>query len=89
MDLAGGAHANGDDAGQKAGGDRQPGAFGNIVYAADNLNAVARPSREALQQSCQGLRCTLDSRRNNAACDDTRLEQTKVVAGKVEDLGNG
>ena len=87
-DLAGCAHADGDDAGQKAGGDGQARAFGNIVHAADNLNAVAWPSGQALKQCGQGLRCSFDAGRNNAAGDDARLEQAKVVAGKVEDLGD-
>ena len=59
MDLARCTHAHGDDAGQKIGGDSQPRAFGNIVDAADDFNAVSGPSSQALQQSGQGLRCTL------------------------------
>ena len=88
-DLAGCAHAHGNDAGQKAGGDSQARAFGDVVHAADDLNAIAGLSGEALQQSGERLRCPFDARRDDAAGNDTRFEQSQVVAGKVEDLGDG
>ena len=89
IDLARRTHANGDDAGQQVGGNSQPGAFGDVVHPADNLNAVAGRSREPFQQAGQGLGGSLDPGRDDAAGDDSRLEQAQIVAGKVEDLGNG
>ena len=41
-DLVGGAHAQGNEAGQKVGGYRQARAAGNIVHLADDFDAVAR-----------------------------------------------
>ena len=50
---------------------------------------MAGHSRQAFEQSGKGLGGPLDSRRNDAAGDDASFEKSEVVAGKVEDLGNG
>jgi hypothetical protein len=73
--LTGGAHTHGNDASQQVGGNSQPRAFGDVIHPADNLNAVAGPSREARQQIAQRLRGPLDSRRDNAAGDHARFQQ--------------
>src|ERR1035438_4141807 len=67
IDLTGGTHADGDDAGQQAGGNSEPGALGDIVHPTDNLETVAGPSREPFQQIGQGLRGALDPRGDDAA----------------------
>src|ERR1035438_1503137 len=89
MNLSGCSHADCDDAGQEAGGDSKPGAFRNIVHAGNDLDAGARFPREALEQGSQGLCRSLDPCRNDTASDYTRFQQAEIVAGKVEDFGNG
>ena len=47
VNLAGGAHAHGDQASQQAGGYGQARALGNVVHLADDFDAVARPCPSA------------------------------------------
>src|ERR1035438_1628334 len=89
IDLTGGTHADGDDAGQQAGGNSEPGALGDIVHPADNLDTVAGSSCEPFQQIGQRLRGPLDPGRDDTTGNHSRLEQAQVVAGKIEDLRNG
>ena len=84
--LSGGAHADGDEARQQAGGDGQPRSFGDAVDLADEFEADA-PARRVAQQVLQALAGAFHSRRDDARRDDGGLEQAEVVAGVVEDFG--
>ena len=88
-DLPGGAHRNSDDRGQQAGGDGQARAPGDAIHLADEFNAVAGFSGEAGQQTGQRFGGTFDAGRHDAAGDDARFEQTEIIAGEVEDFGDG
>ena len=75
VDLAGGAHAHGDQAGQQVGGDGQARALGNVVHLADDFDAVAGPAGEPREQvgerlawrlPCRAARCRRRSRRPSA-----------------------
>ena len=87
-DLAGGAHAHGDQAGQKVGGNRQARAFGDVVHPADDLDAMAGPAGEARQQIGERLGGAFHARRDDAGGDHRRFEQAQVVAGEIEDFGD-
>ncbi len=89
VDLIGGAHARGDQAREQAGGDGEAGAFGNIVDAADDLDAVALASGEAREEIGQRLLRAFHRLRHQARGDGRGLQQTQVVAGEIEDLGEG
>ena len=89
MNLAGGAHARGDKRCQQAGGNRQARAFGNIVHLADDFDAVSGPAHQPGQQLRKRLRGAFHARRDDARSDHGRLEQAQVIAGEIEDFGDG
>ena len=88
-DLAGGAHADRDQAGQQIGGDGEARAFGNIVDLADDFDAAVRgvPVRRA-RSSASGWRGAFHTGGHDAAGDDGGLEQAQVVAREIEDFGD-
>ncbi len=84
--LAGGAHADGNEGGQKIGGDGEARTFWNVVDVADDFQAAARAddSREQFGEAVPG---TFDAGRDNAGGNDGGFEQTEVVFGEIEYFG--
>ncbi len=77
VDLAGGAHADGDQAGQQVGGNRQARAFGNVVDLADDLDAVARAPISRASRSASGCVGAFHARRHDAGGDHRGLQQPR------------
>ncbi len=85
--LAGGAHAGGDQAREQVGGDGEPRAFRDVVDLADKLDAESVAAGETGEQLRQRLRRAFHAGRHDARGDDGGLQQSEVVLGEVEDLG--
>ena len=66
---------------------REP--LGMPFTLADDLDAVAGLAGEPRQQIGQRLVAPFHARRHDAAGDDAGLEQAQIVAGEIEDLGDG
>ena len=88
VDLAGGAHAHGDQAGQQVGGDGQARAFRNIVHLADDLDAVPGLPVSRASRSASGSVGAFHARRHDAGGDHGGLQQAQVIAREIEDLGD-
>ncbi len=88
VDLAGGAHADGDQAGQQTGGDRQPRPLGDVVHLADDFDAVARLAGEPRQHIGQRLGGAFHARRHDAGGDHRGFQQPQIIAREIEDLGD-
>ena len=89
VDLAGGAHAHRDQAGQQVGGDGEARALRNVVHLADDFDAVAGLAGQAREQVGERLRGALHARRHDAGGDDGGLQQAEIVAREIEDFGDG
>ena len=87
-DLVGGPHTQGNEAGEKVGGDRQARAAGNVIHLADDFDAVARPANQVGQDVAERLGGAFQSRRHNSRGYHRRLEQPQVIVRKIENLGN-
>ena len=83
--LAGGPHADADEAGQEVGAYRQARAFGDVVDFADQLEAAARPDHLG-EHIAEFLLGTFQPGRDDAGGDHGGFEQAQVIAGKVEDF---
>ena len=88
VDLAGGAHAHRDQAGQQVGGDGKARALRNVVHLADDFDAVAGLAGEPREQVGERLGGAFHARRHDAAGDHGGLQQAQIVAREIEDLGD-
>ena len=66
VDLAGGAHARGDQAGEQIGGDRQARALRDVVHLADDFDAVPGPAGEPREQVGERLGGAFHAGRHDA-----------------------
>lgn len=87
MDLPGGAHADGDQAGQQVGGDGETRALGDVVDLAGNFQTTAGPAGQGGEQFSQGLTGAFHAGRHDSGGDDGGFQETEIVAPEVEDFG--
>ena len=88
VNLVGGAHARGDEAGQQGGRNGQARALGNIVDLADDLEAAAGRAGQAGEHVAERLRRALEARRHDSRGDHRGLQEAQVVACEIEDFGD-
>ena len=86
--LVGGAHAQGNQARQQAGRDRQARAARDIVHLADDFDAMTGAAGQMGQHVAKRLRRPFHTGRNKAGSNDGRLQQAQVVMRKIENFGN-
>ena len=84
--LTGGPHADGDEAGKQVRRDRQARALRNVVDVAHDLQTETGADQPG-EQIGQMLLRALEPRRHDPRRDHGRLQQTEIIAGKVEHLG--
>ena len=88
-DLLGGAHAQGNEAGQKCCGHGQARAAGNIINLADDFDTVAGKPRQMSQYFAERLRGPFHPGWYDAGGNYRGLEQTQVVVSEIENFRNG
>ena len=88
MNLVGGAHARGDEAGQQSGRHGQARALGNIVDLADDLESAAGRAGQAGEHVAERLGRALETGRHDSRGDYCGLQEAQVVACEIEDFGD-
>ncbi len=85
--LTGRTHQDRNQATEQVGRDRQTRPLGDVVDLTDEFQAEPR-SDDGRQQRFDRLVASLEPRRDESRCDHRSLEQSGVVAGEVEHLGD-